>query len=79
MKTNQGLRMIKLTSKLSERALYINVDMIGSVYEVKEKIEYGKTIPRHTNIGHLTHNNGGFKVLETVEEVLELIKNSKPI
>jgi hypothetical protein len=71
--------MIKLTSKFNRETLYINVEMIGSIYKVDEETEYGKTIPKHTTIGHLTHNNGGFKVLETVEEVLELIKNSKPI
>ena len=27
-----------------------------------------------TTIGVATHNNGGFKVSETIEEVLELIK-----
>jgi uncharacterized protein YlzI (FlbEa/FlbD family) len=60
------MRLIKLTSKINGKSVYINLDYIGDFYEY----EGG------TSIGVTTHNNGGFKVKETVEEVLKLIKES---
>ena len=60
------MRLIKLTSKINGKSVYINLDHIGDFYEY----EGG------TSIGVTTHNNGGFKVKETVEEVLKLIKES---
>jgi uncharacterized protein YlzI (FlbEa/FlbD family) len=60
------MRLIKLTSKTNGKSVYINLNHIGDFYEY----EGG------TSIGVTTHNNGGFKVKETVEEVLKLIKES---
>jgi hypothetical protein len=40
----------------------------GSVEEVE-----------HTRMGVTTHNNGGFMIVETPKEVLELIKNASII
>ena len=33
----------------------------------------------NTTLKHTTHNNGGYEVSETPEQILELIKKSKPI
>ena len=59
--------MIKLTHK-SGRTVYLNKEMIGDLMMVE------KDNQQFTRIGHLTHNNGGFYVIETVEEVLNKIK-----
>jgi hypothetical protein len=58
-------KFIKLTACYSEpQDIYINIDMIGAMY-----IEGKRTI-----LKHLSHNNGGYTIKETPEEILELIK-----
>jgi len=59
------MKFIKVTSDKNDDNIFINVDMIGHIYNDSNYI---------TTIGVATHNNGGFKVSETIEEVLELIK-----
>jgi len=72
------MKLIKLTSLNDKKYIYINVDMIGHIYEVE--VEVYETNNRnsitqpHTVIGSLTHNNGGFKVVESVIKILKLIK-----
>jgi uncharacterized protein YlzI (FlbEa/FlbD family) len=56
-------KFIKLTSYNTNQPIYLNVDMIGNIYQNTDC----------TTIGHLTHRNGGFQVIEDVEEVLDLI------
>ena len=64
--------MIKLTS--NSGSIYINVEHIGHMYEVKETVEYGKVVKKaHTKIGVATHNNGGFEVKETVKQIVKII------
>jgi hypothetical protein len=58
-------RFIALTSVGSKRTIYLNVDMIGDIVEDNDG----------TRVGHLTHNNGGFRVTQDVEEILDLINN----
>jgi len=70
------MKLIKLTLLNKKQPIYINIDMIGSIYKGGDKQIYGKSDETHTVIGHLTHNNGGFKVIESVEEILKLIKES---
>ena len=66
------MKLIKLTSANNTGDIYINVEHIGHMYEVKDKVEYGKvTVEAHTMIGVLTHNNGGFKVKETVKLIVK--------
>ncbi len=60
------MKLIKLTLFNTKLPIYINVEMIGSLNEVEEK--------NYTSVGHLTHNNGGFRVIESVKEIIELIK-----
>ena len=74
------MRIIKLTSLHDKSPIYINIDVIGHIYEVKEEIKYGKVEKaKHTRIGALTHNNGGFSVVESVKEIFDLIKCSRGI
>jgi hypothetical protein len=69
------MKIIKLTS-LSGGNIFINIEMIGHMYEVKESIEYGKVIKeKHTRIGVTTHNNGGFEAKETTDQIIKLINN----
>jgi hypothetical protein len=56
-------RFILLTSVYDKKPIYINVNMIG---DIKQNDDC-------TTIGHLTHNNGGFKVTQDEEEILDLI------
>jgi hypothetical protein len=74
------MRIIKLTSLHDKSPIYINIDVIGHIYEVKEEIKYGKVEKaKHTRIGALTHNNGGFSVVESGKEIFDLIKCSRGI
>jgi len=72
------MKLIKLTSFNTKLPIYINVEMIGSLNEVEEK-EYTRVTKNYTSVGHLTHNNGGFRVIESVKEIVELIKCSRGI
>ena len=68
------MKVIKLTN-LDKEPIYINVEHIGHFYEVVEKSSYGSIDkPKHTTVGVTTHNNGGFKVTESIEQILKLIK-----
>lgn len=67
-------KFIKVTSIKDSKPVFINCDFIGHMYRVPEKKVYGTVDEKeHTVIGVTTHNNGGFKVLETVEEILEIV------
>ena len=59
----EKLRFIKLTSSHNKETIYINIDMIGDIWQGDG----------FSSIGHLTHNNGGFKVTQDVEEILDLM------
>jgi hypothetical protein len=63
MKVSTKIKFVKLTSNNNNQPIYLNIDMIGDIIESDGC----------TRVGHLTHNNGGFKVREKVEKVLELI------
>ena len=67
------MRFIKLTSFYTKTPIYINVEMIGDLSEVEEK-DFNREPKKYTSIGHLTHNNGGYKVIESLEEVFKRIK-----
>lgn len=58
-------RFILLTTINGKKPIYINVNMIGDIMENDDC----------TIVGHLTHNNGGFRVTQDVEEILDLINN----
>ena len=72
------MKLIKLTSFNTKKPIYINVDMIGHLSEVEET-EYTRITKKYTSVGHLTHNNGGFRVIESIKEIIELIKDSRGI
>jgi len=56
--------------------VYVNIDHIGSLYRSKEtSYQRGVNDVDITIVGVTTHNNGGFRVIETVEEILNLINN----
>jgi hypothetical protein len=73
------MKLIKLTTFFRgvEEAVYVNPNHIGHFYNVPEIIEYGRVEKRqHTRVGVTTHNNGGFEVLESVEQIIKLIEQS---
>jgi hypothetical protein len=66
---------IKLTNLKDATIIYINVNYIGHIYAVKEKLEYGHVEKAaHTVVGTTTHNNGGFQVLETPNEIFSMLE-----
>lgn len=65
-------RFITVTSANSRskgEKLILSVDGIGGMHKREND----------TTLQHTTHNNGGYEVSETPEQILELIKKSKPI
>ena len=67
------MKLIKLTLFNNKTPIYINIDMIGHLYEVEEK-DFNREPKKYTVIGTTTHNNGGFKVIESIQEVFNRIK-----
>jgi len=68
------MKMIKVTSNSDGGSIYINVEHIGHMYEVKDKMVHNSFIiekKAHTKIGVVTHNNGGFEVKETVKQIVK--------
>ena len=66
------MKIIKLTSLEGKSPIYINVECIGHFYEVAEKSSYGSIDkPKHTRLGVTTHNNGGFTVIESVDQIIK--------
>jgi hypothetical protein len=71
------MKLIKLTSHKDDSFIYVNINEIGHFYEVKESQMWHQgepTTKKHTVVGVKTHNNGGFKVKETPEEIIEKIR-----
>ena len=64
------MQIIKLTST-DQKAVYINTEFIGHMYISEILIKGQKT--DITRLGVTTHNNGGFDVMETPEEIIKLI------
>lgn len=69
-------KFIKLTmTGLEPTEIFINVEHIAHIYHVKAIIQFGPSqADAYTRIG-VTTNNGGFKVQESVQEILNLINN----
>jgi hypothetical protein len=64
------MKFIKLTECYNEpKDIYINVEMIGGMYVEGKR----------TCLKHLCHNNGGYYIKETPEEILKLIDKAKAI
>ena len=71
------MKIIKLTSHKDDSFIYVNINEIGHFNEVKESQMWHQGEPiskKHTVVGVTTHNNGGFKVKETPEEIIEKIR-----
>jgi hypothetical protein len=66
MKVTTKPKFIALTALHNKQTIYLNVDMIGDLWQGEG----------FSSVGHLTHNNGGFKVTQDVEEILDLINNN---
>jgi len=65
------MKIIKLTKESDHRALYLNTDYISyfSTYSDRGAI--------HTHIHPIGFNNGSYNVVETPEEIMELIKQAE--
>ena len=69
------MKFIKLTLRTGQK-FSLNAEMIGAIIE-REDTTPQKTKLKYTNVKHLTHNNGGFDVAESEEQILKLIANLK--
>ena len=68
------MKLIKVTSAADSKPIYINVTQIGHIYEVEATYDYGRLKEeKHTRMGVTTHNNGGFKVKETMKQIMKMI------
>ena len=63
------MELIKVTGTNKNTTIYINPNQIGHITNSGED--------GATKIGVTTHNNGGFEVKESIEEVLKLIEHTK--
>lgn len=59
------MKTITLTSAYDGGKIYINVEQIGHYYDNETK--------NNTTVGVTTHNNGGFSVKETSEQIYDMI------
>lgn len=68
-----NIRFITVTNNynLKKTKMVLSVNGIQGMYPHEDGI--GSTLK------HDSHNNGGYKVVESVEEILKLIKESKAI
>ena len=66
------MKLIKLTDKKDLSTIYINIDHIGHFYQI-ERLNFETHVDEvYTSIGVTTHNNGGFDVKETPNEIIEM-------
>lgn len=69
------MKLIKLTSLKDKKSIFINIEHIGHFYEVDETISHGRVdTPAHTIIGVTTHNNGGFRIIESYVDIVKKIE-----
>ena len=61
------MKFIKLTLANNSGFVYINPETIGHLFQDEDR--EGK----YTRVGTTTHNNGGFKVAEDIEQIIKLI------
>ena len=74
------MRLIKLTSlRNNNQPVFVSIEHIGHMYRIVKQDESLKRGYSYTVLGVTTHNNGGFDVLETPEEIIELIKKAEVI
>jgi hypothetical protein len=69
-------KFITLTSISKNIEIFVNVDYIGHLYRIPEHTKCGVESPGYTKVGVVTHNDGGFVVKESVDEVMEKIKKT---
>ena len=65
------MKFIKLTSIVNNKPVFINPTTIGHMYEGGARLDKK---PPHTVVGTTCHNNGGFKVIESIDEIMKMIK-----
>ncbi len=70
------MKLIELTLK-NNTPVWINPEHIGHCYRVPEETERSRTIVEHTMVGVTTHNNGGFAVKQTPEQIITLIQTTR--
>jgi hypothetical protein len=73
------MKFINLTS-LGGKTIVVNVEFIGHLYRNLAKMDYGRVVKEEcTTVGVTTHNNGGFDVVEDVDQIFKLIHKAVSI
>ena len=69
------MKFIQLTSYNDNKPIFINPETIGHIYEATnmDRVSLGQ-YEKYTVVGTTCHNNGGFKVTETTDQIIKLIK-----
>ncbi len=73
------MKLIALTSAIDRKTILINPEHIGHIYENDEFIDDRGNLKEGSVVGVTTHDNGGFFVNETPEEIKGIIKKTFPI
>jgi hypothetical protein len=63
---------IELTNYTTNKKIYLNVNMIGDISRASDH-DFNREPREYTSVGHLTHNNGGFRIVETPEQIMSAI------
>jgi hypothetical protein len=66
-----NIRFITVTNNYDKAKMVLSVNGIQGMYPLEDGIS--------TRLKHDSHNNGGYQVVESVEEILKLIKQSRAI
>jgi hypothetical protein len=66
-----NIRFISVTNNYDKTKMVLSVNGIQGMYPLEDGIS--------TRLKHDSHNNGGYQVGESVEEILKLIKQSRAI
>jgi len=67
------MKLIKLTLHFDNiTPVYININHIGHIMVHNKHLLLEKPDEVYTNVGVTTHNNGGFRVNETPEEIIKM-------
>jgi hypothetical protein len=69
------MKFIKLTSIVNNKPVFINPATIGHLFETTNTNHAAfRKPPIYTSVGTTCQNNGEFKVTESIDEILKMIK-----
>ena len=68
------MKFIKLTSFIDNKPIFINPETIGHIFEATDMNRAAVNKPSiYTSVGTTCHNNGGFRIVESPDEILKMV------